>query len=67
MNKSTPYYEGNKLPVPNLTPDFNGLYICNASNKYGSVLGSLYVNVHTGESIFVFCYCFVEFAEFQLR
>ncbi|XP_016374770.1 poliovirus receptor homolog [Sinocyclocheilus rhinocerous] len=48
--ESTPYYEGNKLPVPKLSPDFNGLYICNASNKYGSSLGSLYVNVHTESS-----------------
>lgn len=52
VNKSV--YEGNKLPVPKLSPDFNGLYICQASNQYGSSSGSLYVNVHTGESIFVF-------------
>ncbi|XP_042586779.1 nectin-1-like isoform X1 [Cyprinus carpio] len=47
VNKSDPYYEGKKLPVLNLTPDFNGLYICHASNQYGSSIGSLYVNVHT--------------------
>ncbi|XP_059355641.1 poliovirus receptor homolog isoform X2 [Carassius carassius] len=46
VNKSDPYYEGKKLPVLNLTPDFNGLYICHASNQYGSSIGSLYVNVH---------------------
>ncbi|XP_067264669.1 nectin-3 isoform X1 [Chanodichthys erythropterus] len=50
VNKSTPYYEGNKLPVPKLSPDFNGLYICQASNQYGSSSGSLYVNVHTESS-----------------
>jgi len=54
VNKSTPYFKDNKLPVPELSPDFNGLYICHASNQYGSSAGSLYVNVHTGESIFVF-------------
>ncbi|XP_042619265.1 poliovirus receptor-like isoform X1 [Cyprinus carpio] len=48
--EGTPYYEGNKLPMPKLSPDFNGLYICNASNKYGSSLGSLYINVHTESS-----------------
>ncbi|KAK2905292.1 hypothetical protein Q8A67_007091 [Cirrhinus molitorella] len=50
VNKSTPYYEGNRLPVPNLSPDFNGLYICCAKNLYGSSLGSLYVSVHTESS-----------------
>jgi len=54
VNKSTPYLKGNKLPVPKLSPDFNGLYICQASNQYGSSAGSLYVNVYTGESIFFF-------------
>ncbi|XP_073701105.1 uncharacterized protein [Garra rufa] len=48
VNKSTPYYEGNRLPVPNLSPDFNGLYICYAKNKYGSSSGFLHVDVHTG-------------------
>ncbi|XP_059417143.1 poliovirus receptor isoform X2 [Carassius carassius] len=48
--ESTPYYEGNKLPVPKLSPDINGLYICNASNQYGSSLGSLYISVHTETS-----------------
>lgn len=57
VNKSTPYYEGNRLPVPNLSSDLNGLYICNVSNQYGSSLGSLYVSVHNGESIFVFIVC----------
>uniref|UniRef100_A0A671M574 Si:ch211-141e20.2 n=1 Tax=Sinocyclocheilus anshuiensis TaxID=1608454 RepID=A0A671M574_9TELE len=47
---NTLYYEGNKLPVPKRSSDFNGLYICNASNQYGSSLGSLYVNVHTESS-----------------
>ncbi|XP_052461451.1 poliovirus receptor isoform X2 [Carassius gibelio] len=51
--ESTPYYEGNKLPVTKLSPDINGLYICNASNQYGSSLGSLFISVHT-ESIDVF-------------
>lgn len=50
VNKSTPVYEGNRLPLPNLNSELNGLYICNASNKYGSALGSLYVNVHTETS-----------------
>ncbi|XP_050975715.1 nectin-2 isoform X2 [Labeo rohita] len=50
VNKSTPYYEGNRLPVPNLSPEFNGLYICYAKNKYGSSSGSLYVNVNTESS-----------------
>ncbi|CAM4606010.1 unnamed protein product [Leuciscus chuanchicus] len=49
-NKSTLYYKDNKLPVPKLSPDFNGLYICHASNQYGSSAGSLYVNVHTESS-----------------
>ncbi|XP_051761678.1 nectin-1 isoform X2 [Ctenopharyngodon idella] len=47
VNKSVPYYEGNKLPVPKQFIDFNGLYICQASNQHGSSSGSLYVNVHT--------------------
>lgn len=50
VNKSTPVYEGNTLPLPNITPEMNGLYICKASNKYGSALGSLYVNVRTETS-----------------
>ncbi|KAK7153779.1 hypothetical protein R3I94_007213 [Phoxinus phoxinus] len=50
VNKSTQYFKGNKLPVPNLSPDFNGLYICTVSNQYGSSAGSLYVNVHTESS-----------------
>ncbi|KAG1945453.1 poliovirus receptor [Pimephales promelas] len=50
VNKSTPYFKDNKLPVPELSPDFNGLYICHASNQYGSSAGSLYVNVHTESS-----------------
>lgn len=54
VNKSVPYYKGNKLLVPKLSPDLNGLYICHASNQYGSFSGSLYVNIHIGESIFVF-------------
>ncbi|XP_051565871.1 nectin-4-like isoform X1 [Myxocyprinus asiaticus] len=45
-NKITPYYEGSKLLIPRLSSDFNGLYICNASNKYGSSSGSLYLHVH---------------------
>ncbi|XP_068079686.1 poliovirus receptor isoform X2 [Danio rerio] len=49
VNKSSQFFEGNRLPVPNMTPELNGLYICNASNKYGSALGSLYVNVHAGD------------------
>ncbi|XP_073701107.1 nectin-1-like [Garra rufa] len=48
VNKSTPHYEGNRLPVPILSPDFNGLYICYAKTIYGSSLGSLYVSVHIG-------------------
>ncbi|ROL55049.1 Nectin-1 [Anabarilius grahami] len=48
VNKSV--HEGNKLPVPKLSPDFNGLYICQASNQYGSSSGSLYVNVYTESS-----------------
>ncbi|XP_052461445.1 nectin-1-like [Carassius gibelio] len=48
--ESTYYYEGNKLPVPKLSPDINGLYICNASNQYGSSLGSLFISVHTESS-----------------
>ncbi|XP_026074852.1 poliovirus receptor-like [Carassius auratus] len=47
--ESTHYY-GKKLPVPKLSPDINGLYICNASNQYGSSLGSLYISVHTETS-----------------
>ncbi|XP_056097954.1 nectin-3 [Rhinichthys klamathensis goyatoka] len=50
VNKSTPYFKDNKLPVPKLSPDFNGLYICHASNQYGSSAGSMYVNVHTESS-----------------
>ncbi|XP_009302934.1 poliovirus receptor isoform X3 [Danio rerio] len=50
VNKSSQFFEGNRLPVPNMTPELNGLYICNASNKYGSALGSLYVNVHAEPS-----------------
>ncbi|XP_057192812.1 nectin-2 isoform X2 [Triplophysa rosa] len=42
--------DGNQLPVPKLSPDFNGLYICKASNQYGSALGSLYLHVHTESS-----------------
>uniref|UniRef100_A0A8C2PSA5 Si:ch211-141e20.2 n=1 Tax=Cyprinus carpio TaxID=7962 RepID=A0A8C2PSA5_CYPCA len=45
-NGSAPNYKGNRLLVPKLSPDFNGLYICFAKNKYGSSLGSLYFNVH---------------------
>ncbi len=56
-NKSTTHYEGNRLPVPKLSSDLNGLYICNASNQYGGSLGSLYVRVHNGEFIFVFIVC----------
>ncbi|XP_051565873.1 poliovirus receptor homolog isoform X3 [Myxocyprinus asiaticus] len=50
-NKITPYYEGSKLLIPRLSSDFNGLYICNASNKYGSSSGSLYLHVHIESSI----------------
>ncbi|XP_077072869.1 nectin-1 [Siphateles boraxobius] len=50
VNKSTLFYEGNKLPVPKRSPDLNGLYICRASNQYGSSAGSLYVNVYTESS-----------------
>lgn len=51
--------DGNKLHVPKLSPDFSGLYICNASNQYGSALGSLYCHVHTGEYIlFVYFYIY---------
>ncbi|XP_052004735.1 poliovirus receptor homolog isoform X2 [Xyrauchen texanus] len=50
-NKITPYYEGSKLLIPKQSSDFNGLYICNASNKYGSSSGSLYLHVHTESSI----------------
>lgn len=50
VNNSIPVYEGNRLIIPNMTPELNGLYICNASNKYGSALGSLYINVRTESS-----------------
>nr|XP_055071027.1 nectin-2 [Misgurnus anguillicaudatus] len=50
VNKTTPQHEGYKLLVAKLTPDFNGLYICTASNQYGSSSGSLYVQVHTESS-----------------
>ncbi|XP_056610172.1 nectin-2 [Triplophysa dalaica] len=42
--------DGNQLLVPKLSPDINGLYICKASNQYGSALGSLYLHVHTESS-----------------
>ncbi|TRY91798.1 hypothetical protein DNTS_007629 [Danionella cerebrum] len=47
MNRSTGFYEGSYFPVANLYSDIKGLYICKASNKYGSASGSLYVHVHT--------------------
>ncbi|XP_067301040.1 poliovirus receptor [Pseudorasbora parva] len=34
--------EGNKLAFLKLTSDLSGLYICEASNEYGSAIGSLY-------------------------
>ncbi|XP_067299491.1 nectin-1 [Pseudorasbora parva] len=49
VNTST-CYKGHKLLFPKLSPDLNGLYICQASNQYGSAAGSLYVNVHTESS-----------------
>ncbi|XP_073711068.1 nectin-2 [Misgurnus anguillicaudatus] len=50
VNKTTPQHEGYKLLVAKLTPDFNGLYICTASNQYGSSSGSLYIHVHSESS-----------------
>nr|XP_055071028.1 poliovirus receptor homolog [Misgurnus anguillicaudatus] len=50
-NETSPQYEGSKLLVAKLSPDFNGLYICTASNQYASSSGSLYV--HTAESMWL--------------
>ncbi|XP_051564496.1 nectin-3-like [Myxocyprinus asiaticus] len=55
-NKSSPNYEDSKLLVPKLSSDFNGLYICKASNKYGSSSGSLYLHVHTESSTCSACW-----------
>ncbi|XP_039455940.1 nectin-4-like isoform X2 [Oreochromis aureus] len=40
--------EGAKLQLLNLTSDLNGLYQCEASNKYGRKHGQLYVHVPSG-------------------
>ncbi|XP_052003912.1 poliovirus receptor-like isoform X2 [Xyrauchen texanus] len=37
--------EGNRLYFLIRTPDLSGLYICNASNKYGAGFGSLYWDI----------------------
>ncbi|XP_051999197.1 nectin-3 isoform X2 [Xyrauchen texanus] len=55
-NKSSPNYEDSKLLIPKLSSDFNGLYICKASNKYGSSSGSLYLHVHTESSTSSACW-----------
>ncbi|XP_016379014.1 nectin-3 isoform X1 [Sinocyclocheilus rhinocerous] len=49
VNGSTPRSEGNKLFIPKSSSDFNGVYICTASNLYGSASGFLYVN-NTGST-----------------
>lgn len=58
MNESegrAPRYEGNKLFLPKSSVDLNGVYICTASNQYGSASGSvLHVNL-TGCSVFRWC------------
>uniref|UniRef100_I3JRB2 Ig-like domain-containing protein n=1 Tax=Oreochromis niloticus TaxID=8128 RepID=I3JRB2_ORENI len=41
--------EGAKLQLLSLTSDLNGLYQCEASNKYGRKHGQLYVHVPSGE------------------
>ncbi|XP_056320921.1 nectin-4 [Danio aesculapii] len=64
MNESegrAPHYEGNKLFLPKSSSDWNGVYICTASNQYGSASGSvLHVN-HTGFSVFCWSYFAVIF------
>ncbi|XP_051762353.1 nectin-3 isoform X4 [Ctenopharyngodon idella] len=49
VNGSTPHSEGNKLFIPKSSSDFNGVYICTASNEYGSASGVLYVG-NTGST-----------------
>ncbi|XP_043104246.1 nectin-3-like isoform X2 [Puntigrus tetrazona] len=49
LNGSTPRFEGNKLFIPKSSSGFNGVYICTASNQYGSASGVLYVN-NTGST-----------------
>ncbi|XP_059417301.1 nectin-3-like [Carassius carassius] len=41
---STLHSDSNKLFVPKSSSDFNGIYICTASNQYGSASGFLYVH-----------------------
>ncbi|XP_026128148.1 nectin-3 [Carassius auratus] len=49
LNGSTLRSEGNKLFIPKSSTDSNGVYICTASNQYGSASGFLYVN-NTGST-----------------
>ncbi|XP_076858712.1 nectin-1-like [Brachyhypopomus gauderio] len=50
VNKTLPIPADNdRLLIP-LTSDHNGLYLCEASNQYGSVTGSIYVHVSTESS-----------------
>ncbi|XP_067299231.1 nectin-3 isoform X2 [Pseudorasbora parva] len=44
VNGSTPHSKGNKLVIPTSSADVNGVYICTASNEYGSASGVLYVD-----------------------
>lgn len=76
VNKTTLQLEGNKLLVAKLSPDFNGLYICKASNQYGSSSGSLYIHVHTESSsvcwgLFIFfiigTFCIVAFVVWRKK
>uniref|UniRef100_A0A3Q2W4G2 Ig-like domain-containing protein n=1 Tax=Haplochromis burtoni TaxID=8153 RepID=A0A3Q2W4G2_HAPBU len=41
--------DGAKLQLLSLTSDLNGLYQCEASNRYGKKYGQLYVHVASGE------------------
>uniref|UniRef100_A0A3P9AWR5 Ig-like domain-containing protein n=1 Tax=Maylandia zebra TaxID=106582 RepID=A0A3P9AWR5_9CICH len=46
---SVDYSYGAKLQLLSLTSDLNGLYQCEASNRYGKKYGQLYVHVASGE------------------
>lgn len=43
-----PLHSSSRLIIQ-LSPDSNGLYYCQASNKYGKAVSSLYVDVKAGE------------------
>ncbi|XP_030643470.1 nectin-1-like [Chanos chanos] len=48
-----------RLTLPSLNPDLNGLYICKASNQHGEASGSVYVYVKTPKTAVI---CLVLFS-----